>query len=83
MLVQSARRNCVEVWPCLTDLLRRIAAIAPDDTAALEEPYCQIVGGPTILSIGWCRGKKNPARLRPDADGNQPHVGSPSPNSRC
>jgi transposase len=35
-LVQSARRNCVDVWPYLTDVLRRIAAIAPDDMAALE-----------------------------------------------
>ena len=35
-LVQSARRNCVDVWPYLTDVLRRIAAIAPGDTSALE-----------------------------------------------
>ena len=35
-LVQSARRNCVDVWPYLTDVLRRIAAIDPGDTAALE-----------------------------------------------
>jgi len=35
-LVQSARRNHVDVWPYLTDVLRRIAAIAPGDTAALE-----------------------------------------------
>jgi len=35
-LVQSARRNCVDVWPYLTDVLRRIAAIAPGDTATLE-----------------------------------------------
>jgi hypothetical protein len=35
-LVQSARRNCVDVWPYLTDVLRRIAAIAPGDIAALE-----------------------------------------------
>jgi transposase len=35
-LVQSARRNCVDVWPYLTDVLRRIAAIAPGDTVALE-----------------------------------------------
>jgi transposase/uncharacterized coiled-coil protein SlyX len=35
-LVQSARRNCVDVWPYLTDVLRRLPAIAPDDTAALE-----------------------------------------------
>jgi transposase len=35
-LVQSARRNCVDVWPYLTDVLRRIAAVAPGDTAALE-----------------------------------------------
>ena len=35
-LVQSARRNCVDVWPYLTDVLRRIAAIAPGDTTALE-----------------------------------------------
>jgi hypothetical protein len=36
-LVQSARRNCVDVWPYLTDVLRRIAAIAPGATATLEE----------------------------------------------
>ena len=35
-VVQSARRNCVDVLPYLTDVLRRIAAIAPTDTAALE-----------------------------------------------
>ena len=35
-LVQSARRNCVDVWPYLTDVLRRIAAIAIGDTATLE-----------------------------------------------
>ncbi len=35
-LVQSARRNCVDVWPYLTDVLRRIAAIDPGDTTALE-----------------------------------------------
>jgi hypothetical protein len=35
-LVQSARRNCVDVWPYLTDVLRRLPAIAPTDTAALE-----------------------------------------------
>ena len=34
-LVQSARRNCVDVWPYLTDVLRRLPAIAPNDTAAL------------------------------------------------
>lgn len=26
----------MDVWPYLTDVLRRIPAIAPDDTAALE-----------------------------------------------
>jgi len=26
----------VDVWPYLTDVLRRIAAVAPSDTAALE-----------------------------------------------
>ena len=36
-LVQSARRNNVNVWSYLTDVLRRIPAIAPGDTAALEE----------------------------------------------
>jgi hypothetical protein len=35
-LVQSARRNCVDVWPYLTDVLRRIPAITPGDTAELE-----------------------------------------------
>jgi transposase/uncharacterized coiled-coil protein SlyX len=35
-LVQSARRNCVDVWPYLTDVLHRIAAVAPGDAAALE-----------------------------------------------
>jgi hypothetical protein len=35
-LVQSARRNCVDVWPYLTDVLRRLPAIPPTDTAALE-----------------------------------------------
>jgi hypothetical protein len=36
-LVQSARRNCVDVWPYLTDVLRRLPAIAPTDTSALED----------------------------------------------
>lgn len=36
-LVQSARRNCVDVWPYLTDVLRRLPAIAPADIAALED----------------------------------------------
>ena len=35
-LVQSARRNCVDVWPYLTDVLRCLPGIAPDDTTALE-----------------------------------------------
>jgi hypothetical protein len=35
-LVQSARRNCVDVWPYLTDVLRRLPAIAPTDIAAME-----------------------------------------------
>jgi len=35
-LVQSARRNCVDVSPYLTDVLRRIAAIVPSDAAAHE-----------------------------------------------
>jgi hypothetical protein len=35
-LVQSARRNCVDVWPYLTDVLRRLPAIAPNDTGTLE-----------------------------------------------
>jgi transposase/uncharacterized coiled-coil protein SlyX len=35
-LVQSARRNCVNVWPYLTDVLRRLPAIDPADTDALE-----------------------------------------------
>jgi transposase len=36
-LVQSARRNNVDVWPYLTDVLRRLPAIPPTDTVALEE----------------------------------------------
>ena len=34
--MQSARQNCVDVWPYLTDVLRRLPAILPTDTAALE-----------------------------------------------
>jgi hypothetical protein len=34
--VQNVRRIYVDVWPYLTDVLRRIAAIAPGDTAAME-----------------------------------------------
>jgi hypothetical protein len=47
-LVQSARRNCVDVWPYLTNVLRRIAAIAPGDTAALEAllPDCWLADHP-------------------------------------
>jgi len=35
-LVQSARRNYVDAWSYLTDVLRRLPAIPPTDTAALE-----------------------------------------------
>jgi hypothetical protein len=35
-LVHSARRSCVDVWPYLTDVLRRLPAIDPIDIAALE-----------------------------------------------
>lgn len=35
-LVQNARRNGVNVWPYLTDVLRRLPGIAPTDPAALE-----------------------------------------------
>lgn len=35
-LVQSARRNLVDVWPYLTDVLRHIAAISPTEETALE-----------------------------------------------
>lgn len=35
-LVQSARRNCVNVWPCLTDVLRRLPAMDPADTEARQ-----------------------------------------------
>jgi transposase len=47
-LVQSARRNCVDVWPYLTDVLRRLPAIAPTDTAALESllPDCWVAAHP-------------------------------------
>jgi transposase len=47
-LVQSARRNNVNVWPYLTDVLRRIPAIAPGDTAALEAllPDCWVAAHP-------------------------------------
>jgi hypothetical protein len=45
-------------------------------------PYCQITRWPLILNAGWSSGKKDPARLRPDADGNGPHVASPWLNRR-
>ena len=80
-LVQSARRNCVDVWPYLTDVLRRIAAIAPA-TRLPWRPYCRIAGWPPIPSIGWSSGKKNPVKPRPAAAGNGPHAGSPPPNRR-
>jgi transposase/uncharacterized coiled-coil protein SlyX len=35
-VIQSARRNLVDVWPYLTDVLRRIAGIEPGDEASLE-----------------------------------------------
>ena len=80
-LVQSARRNCVDVWPYLTDVLRRIAAIAPA-TRLPWKPCCRIAGLPPIPSTGWSSGKKNPVKPRPVAAGNGPHVGLPSPNRR-
>ena len=43
---------------------------------------CQIAGWSTIPSIGVSSGRKNPARLRPDAAGNGPHVGPPSLDRR-
>ena len=36
MLAWDARRNCVDVLPYLTDVLYRLPAIVPSDTAALE-----------------------------------------------
>ena len=69
-LVQSARRNCVDLWPCLTDVLGRIAAIAPSNTATLEAL-------PPIPSTGLSSGKKNPAKPRLVADGDVPHVVPP------
>jgi hypothetical protein len=41
---------------------------------------CRIAGWPPILSIGWSSGKKNPAKLKPDAAENGLHVGSSSLN---
>ena len=71
-LVQSARRNCVDVWPYLTDVLRRIALHRP---RRIRPPACcRIAGWPPILSTGLSSGRKNPARLRPAADEN----GSPA-----
>jgi transposase len=35
-VVQSARRNCLDVLPYLTDVLRRLPALAADDAAGLE-----------------------------------------------
>ena len=43
-LVQSAQGNCVDVWPYLTDVLRRIQAIAPGDTKALDPKQAKAVG---------------------------------------
>jgi hypothetical protein len=89
-LVQSARRNCVDVWPYLTDVLRRIAAIAPGDTAALE----------ALLPDRWlaehaehrleqreeefreaqaCRRRKRAARRLPSANS----IHAPVPKSIC
>ena len=43
--IVSARRNCVDVWPYLTDVLRRLPAVPPTDTAALE----------TLLPDSWAQ----------------------------
>ena len=70
--VQSARRNCVDVWPYLTDVLRRLPAIPHTDMAALETllPDRQmhlpnrartICGGATLLArigVASCLGAR-------------------------
>lgn len=33
-VMQSARRNDVDVWPYLTDVLRRLQAVSSNDTVA-------------------------------------------------
>ncbi|MGA2257015.1 MAG: hypothetical protein ABSG53_20375 [Thermoguttaceae bacterium] len=82
-LVQSARRNCVAVWPYLTDVLRRIAAIDPGDTRLHWRPCCRIAGWPSILSTDLSSGKKNPVKARLVAVGSRLRVGLLSPNRRC
>jgi hypothetical protein len=77
-LVQSAQRNCVDVWPYLTDVLRRIAAIALPPW----KPCYRIASWPPIPSTGWNSGKKNPVKPKPAAVGSGPLVGSQSPNRR-
>jgi hypothetical protein len=76
-LVQSARRNCVDVWPYLIDVLRRIAAIALA-TRLPWKPCCPIARWQPIQSTGWSSGKRNPARPRLAVAGNGLLVGSPS-----
>ena len=80
-LVRRARRNCVDVWPYLTDVLRRIAAIAPGDTSALE----------ALLPDRWLAAhpehrleqrEENSAKPRLVATANGPLVGLPSPSRR-
>jgi hypothetical protein len=75
-LVQSARGNCVDMSPYLTDVLRRITAIVAGDPLALEL-CCRIAGWPPTPNIAWSSGKKTPAKRRPDDAGSGPLVGSP------
>ena len=54
----------MDVWPYLTDVLRRIAAIDPGDTAPWMPCY-RIAGLLPILSTGLSSGKKNPVSSGP------------------
>ena len=67
---------------CLTDVLRRIAAIALA-TGLLWKPCYWIAGLPPVASTGLRSGKGNPAKPRPVVAVNGLHVGQPSLNRRC
>ena len=77
-LVQSARRNHVDVWPYLTDVLRRIAAIPPA-TRLPWKPCCRIAGLLPTPSSGLSSGKKNLVKPRPVAARNGPPAVPPLP----
>ena len=59
-LVQSARRNCVDVWPYLTDVLRRIAGHCPWRHGCPGSPAAGSLGGRPSRASAGAAGRRIP-----------------------